>query len=699
MIRVYKSKWPETFFNEWVNKKDIEYSDSYISYNLEEYFHYFNNKCVFCESSSSDMKLMVGYYRPIEGALNITNGQFSEEHYRWLDKDWSNTLVLCVECHRSKSNRFPLEGDFCSLEANEFDLIKEKRLLINPFRDFPEKHFLYDEEGMIIPKTKKGEVTVEVLNLNRNSLIEGRRREFSQFNRICHTFINDKEDEKILEEIIKQIRQEAPFAGIKRYCLLRMIADDLIPYIRDFTPYLSMLNGRNPVAREDIPNKVAKEKYFNRTKKNDYYDVTDERDIQKYFSKQRFIESVEIKNFKGLNHVNIDFRLSQSKDAPWLMLLGENGIGKSSILQAISIGLMGEQKRKEVIKKNASNFIKNQKSEGFIKIYLTGMLDPIIINFKRNSHLFEGKNHVDPRVLILSYGSTRLLPTEERSNNFKLSWARVENLFDPFEPLVDVEDYLTWVKQEDFDRVKSAIEELFLEKVDITRTHDTKEIRFQFANSSVKLEDLSDGYKTIIALATDIMMVMKNRWRNYDAEGIVLIDELDAHLHPRWNIEIVRRLRKAFPKIQFIATSHNPLTLRGLLKNEVAVMFEDNDDKETLLIQDLPSQKGMRIEDILTSKFFGLYDTIPELNIYFQEYYKLLAQPSPSGEQAKRINELEDYLSEYNKLGLTKRDQLFYKAIDIYLAREKERNEEINITSFSQEIEDAINSLTRLYRK
>lgn len=141
MIRVYKSKWPETFFNEWINDNYIENSNKYNRDLLEEYFHYFNDKCVFCESSSSEMELIVGYYRPIDGALNIINGHFSEEHYRWLNKDWSNTLVICVECHRAKSNRFPIEGDFCPPEANEFDLIKEKRLLINPFRDFPEKHF------------------------------------------------------------------------------------------------------------------------------------------------------------------------------------------------------------------------------------------------------------------------------------------------------------------------------------------------------------------------------------------------------------------------------------------------------------------------------------------------------------------------------------------------------------------------------
>ncbi|RLQ91332.1 AAA family ATPase [Planomicrobium sp. Y74] len=698
MIKVYKRKRPEAFFDEWVNKNNKNYYKKNSVPYINEYFRYFNNKCAFCESIASNEKLILDYYRPIGGALNVITGQFSKEHYHWLDKDWANILVICNECNRTKSNRFPLEGEFCSLETNLFELNKEKRLLINPFSDFPEKHFLYDEEGTIIPKTKKGEVTVEVLNLNRHSLIDGRRRELFRFNNSCQDFINSKEEKKILEEIVMQIRPESPFAGIKRYFLSRMIADNIISYRHEFQPYISMVKGKFPLKREKLENTIVKANFFNRTKRNDHYDVTDEREIQKYFSKQRFIELVEIKNFKGLKNLTLDLDLSQSKDAPWLMLLGENGVGKSSVLQAISIALMGEEKRKEVISKEATNFVNNLDGEGYIKIKLTGMMDPIVITFNKENYLFNGINHIDPRVLILSYGSTRLLPTHDKKDSFKPSWARVENLFNPFVPLVDVENYLIWLQEGDFVVVKTAIEDLFMNDVKIKRNIDTKEVEFQFPNSTVKLEQLSDGYKTIIALATDIMMVMKNRWRSYDAEGIVLIDELDAHLHPRWNIEIVRKLRKAFPKIQFIATTHNPLTLRGLLKNEVVVMLEDN-DRETIILKNLPEQKGMMIEDILTSKYFGLYDTLPELNEVFHEYYKLLANPDPSIEQERKIADLKDKLVDYDKLGNTKRDQMFYEAIDRYIAKEKETNKEITKELFIHEIDNIISSLKESYRK
>ncbi|GAB0171660.1 AAA family ATPase [Lysinibacillus sp. CTST325] len=691
MIRVYQGKEFKSFFKDWMESEEKEKNDK-----LRELFlNNFKNKCAFCETPLDINNMVIEHYRPIGGALNTYNGQFSYKHYNWLVNEWSNYLVICPECNRNKSNRFPIDGDFCSVYSDSVELNQEKRLLINPTRDFPEKHFTYDEDYMIIPRTLKGEITIALLNLNRHSLLDQRHKEMYIFNELCNIFKGNNENKELLKSITEQISPQSPFAGIKRYYLLKMIEDNLIPYFSEFDRFLPS-SGEIIDKVESI--KLLKSNYLRNIEYENTYSIENELDLPKYLSRQRYIESIEIQNFKGIRNIKIDLSLSKSKDAPWLMILGENGAGKSSILQAISIALMGHEKREEIIKKGANYFLNNKASHGFVRVQLSGMIEPIQIELDRENDKFIGINHTDPKVLILAYGSTRLLPNEDRLDDFYPSWARVENLFDPFQPLVDVESYLTWLKYGDFIKVKKAIENLFFEKVEVIRTEVNKEIKFEFPNSTVKLDDLSDGYKTIIALATDIMMVMKNRWRSYDAEGVVLIDELDAHLHPRWNIEIVKRLRKAFPKIQFIVTSHNPLTLRGLLDNEIAVITEDN-NRENIVIQDLPAQKGMKVEEILTSKYFGLYDTLPELNIIFQEYYSLLIHPFPNDDQQKRINELEEALADYKKLGLTKRDQLFYKAIDIYLAKEKEENSQANIESLYLDIENIVGSLQKVYEK
>ncbi|HET7500861.1 MAG TPA: AAA family ATPase, partial [Kofleriaceae bacterium] len=58
-------------------------------------------------------------------------------------------------------------------------------------------------------------------------------------------------------------------------------------------------------------------------------------------------------------------------------------------------------------------------------------------------------------------------------------------------------------------------------------------------------------------------------------EGIVLVDELDLHLHPTWQTEIVAGLKATFPRMQFIVTTHSPLVLAGCRADEVWRLKQD----------------------------------------------------------------------------------------------------------------------------
>ena len=87
--------------------------------------------------------------------------------------------------------------------------------------------------------------------------------------------------------------------------------------------------------------------------------------------------------------------------------------------------------------------------------------------------------------------------------------------------------------------------------------------------------ELSDGYHVFIALVADIARraVMLNEFDGADAparvEGVVLIDELDLHLHPRWQRVALPRLRDAFPRLQFIITTHSPQVLSSAENRQV----------------------------------------------------------------------------------------------------------------------------------
>jgi hypothetical protein len=156
----------------------------------------------------------------------------------------------------------------------------------------------------------------------------------------------------------------------------------------------------------------------------------------------------------------------------------------------------------------------------------------------------------------------------------------------------------------------------------------------------------------------------------------VLLDELGTHLHPRWRMVIVESLGSAFSSMQFIATTHEPLCLRGLREGEIAVMRRDGNDIRVLT--DLPSPENLRIDQLLTSPFFGLHTTIdPDVDRRFQEYYDLLATADLSPELSERRDTLRDELTGFGVLGYTRRDQLMYEVVDRYLAKAQKEGKSI----------------------
>jgi len=99
------------------------------------------------------------------------------------------------------------------------------------------------------------------------------------------------------------------------------------------------------------------------------------------------------------------------------------------------------------------------------------------------------------------------------------------------------------------------------------------------------------------------------------AQGVVLIDEIEAHLHPRWKVQVMTSLRRALPGMTFIVTTHDPLCLRGMGDDEVAVLqriaASDTTQPSQLPIlvermADLPPVSALRVEQLLTSDFFQM---------------------------------------------------------------------------------------------
>jgi hypothetical protein len=289
------------------------------------------------------------------------------------------------------------------------------------------------------------------------------------------------------------------------------------------------------------------------------------------------------------------------------MLLGENAVGKSSILQAIAVATMSIPVRRAagVVRKNLLP-VTNQ-------VGATSDLDLLVkIDFDDEDYNELTLHHRGynlkgrPRTQILGYGARRFFVSGKHASTKS---SRNRTLFDESASLPDPALWLLKAAPEKFEAAARALHSLLSLGVEEYVTRDSEGVYVKSLNSLMPIGCLSDGYKTIFALSVDIMRELLLEYNSLEfAQGVVLIDEIENHLHPRWKLRLMTSLRQAMPKVQFISSTHDPLCLRGMSDGEVQVLHRD-DRNEICTVPDLPPISSLRVEQILTSEYFGLAST------------------------------------------------------------------------------------------
>jgi uncharacterized protein (TIGR02646 family) len=665
-----------------------------------------HEKCAYCESKVVFPEFDIANHRPRSGALELA-GAISPDHYWWLAYEWFNLYLVCTVCNRLKGNRFPLGSRRAEHLASEADIKKEAALLFDPCVDFPEDELIFDGYGNVASESKRGRVTIDSLNLNRTDLVSRRAKELDRLlARWKHAIETHGHSHEFSKEAMESLyHPDLEFLALRRQYLqqfsLTFIEKHpeweaaLKPFLSFRTALKHQLFSFNEVSpNESIPlsaqtSSSAVKGAIKKTVENfqahqvaqENYSLEDSSQKEQYFAKTRLIERIEISNFKVIQQLSLHFPLASQERGSWLLLLGENGTGKSSVLQAVALALMGDKARKKLDLNDASRFVRYGCKKGYVRLHLTGSSTPIELKFNVNSKNFE-TNTPEPKVLMLGYGATRLLPRKGSPLAKDSPYSKADNLFDPFTALNDAISWLYGLDDKTFDHVALALKELMLldanDRLLKTTKTSEKKIQIKAFGGRVFLEDLSAGYQSVLALSTDIMSVLLRLWDAVRfAEGIVLVDEIDAHLHPRWKMQIVNRLRQTFPRVQFLVTSHEPLTLRGLQAGEVAVMTRDAENHINAITEDLPNPSALRIDQLLTSEYFGLNSTIsPELEAKFDEYYALLALRKPSQPQKHRVAELKKELDGLRLMGSTPRERIMLEEADRFLAKKAQATPE-----------------------
>ena len=173
----------------------------------------------------------------------------------------------------------------------------------------------------------------------------------------------------------------------------------------------------------------------------------------------------------------------------------------------------------------------------------------------------------------------------------------------------------------------AAINQLLPEGVRFDSVNSEGRIFFDVDGEKIPTLALSDGYRSVLALSGDLV------WRLIQAfpkskdplkeEGVVLIDELDIHLHPIWQRDIALRLREQFPNMQFIVATHSPLIAAGAGSKALTLKFSMENGKATVEVA--PDISAMNVDRMLQSQAFGLVSPYsPQTQMKIDRYDELL---------------------------------------------------------------------------
>lgn len=161
----------------------------------------------------------------------------------------------------------------------------------------------------------------------------------------------------------------------------------------------------------------------------------------------------------------------------------------------------------------------------------------------------------------------------------------------------------------------------------------------------IPLNQLSDGYKGMVSLVADIAyrMATLNPQLNQDilqkSEGVVLIDEIDLHLHPAWQQKALENLMEIFPKVQFIVSTHAPAVINSVKSENLRVL-------ENFRIDTVSNQVyGKDVKSVL-NEIMGVTERPLKVSGLFEEFYKKLSEKDFS--EAERILDIIDELREYH---------------------------------------------------
>lgn len=357
----------------------------------------------------------------------------------------------------------------------------------------------------------------------------------------------------LTEEILQKMNRDDYFISFSKKSLSNVSLNKIsIETINSHKKIASIKKSLTTYSEFDL----EEEKYLNLKKDiQNYLDLKIPKMVLKKEEELRpnlpttYLEAIKIENYFSIKDMEID----DLKDKKEIYFVGENGDGKTVLLQAILLALKGDK-----YSPFAEEYIKDTKE----KMHL----------FTKDTKIpYEYKDYRNVKN-IYAYGI----------NRNKVHYTEFDE--DGYGGLFDTSDSrkTTWLQdpiiilEENHKIINEFIEQLndtiFINDLKIKKDTN-KNLVFMEKNTPIKFNELSEGYKSTIIWLCDLLSRLKKNQPEIEAikdyQAIVLIDEVDLYLHPKWKYEFINNLRTVFKNIQFIMTTHSVVTILGASEDAV----------------------------------------------------------------------------------------------------------------------------------
>ena len=371
----------------------------------------------------------------------------------------------------------------------------------------------------------------------------------------------------------------------------------------------------------------------------------------------RYIKNIHINKVRHLKDINI----SLEKDAyPHLMITGKNGSGKTSMLNAMAEYI------EEFVKETNKGIIQTLKKEEEYdpdnilaieeqlnireKIYRE-ILEKLSITFENLNTLKQ--KYQDGNFIIAFYEAHRTIkklqePKTPTKPKLQDKWGIKQPSTQEFlKFLADLKIQEALARNEKLEKDANQIREWFVnfEKLlgEIFQDKDLQ-LHFNYKDYSFKIltkekefkfTELSDGFAAVLDIVVDLILKMQDKnqlIRAYESEGIVLVDEIETHLHLELQKVIMPLLTEIFPNIQFIVTTHSPFVLSSL-SNAVAFDLEHRE-----IIEDLTEYSY----ESLAEGYFGVKTDSSYIKMQLNRLEELLKKETLSSSEKSELKHLNN---------------------------------------------------------